>query len=121
MTLANFFYCDEGEYDDKQVCINPQLSMAALESAASRGSVDALSQLGEVYEVGTVAPADLPRAMACYQEVQKKRILSPAREVLTTWRPKASSLITQFNVLKQGASDEYRTTRTAGQLPAYPI
>ncbi|MFC6692711.1 hypothetical protein ACFQD2_19330 [Pseudomonas lini] len=80
VTLANF-YCDEGEYDDKQVCINPQLSMAALESAASRGSVDALSQLGEVYEVGTVAPADLPRAMACYQEVQKKDPESGTRGV----------------------------------------
>jgi hypothetical protein len=70
VTLANF-YCDEGEYDDKHVCINPQQSMAALESAARRGSVDALIQLGEVYEVGTVVPADLPRAMACYLEVQK--------------------------------------------------
>jgi hypothetical protein len=80
VTLANF-YCDEGEYDDKHVCINPQQSMAALESAASRGSVDALSQLGEVYEVGTVVPADLPRAMACYQEVQKKDPESGTRGV----------------------------------------
>lgn len=70
VTLANF-YCDEGEYDDKHVCINPQQSMAALESAARRGSVDALIQLGEVYDVGTVVPADPPRAMACYLEVQK--------------------------------------------------
>lgn len=70
VTLANF-YCDEGEYDDKHVCINPQQSMDTLENAASRGSVAALSQLGEVYEAGTVVPADLPRAMACYREVQK--------------------------------------------------
>lgn len=45
--------------------------MDTLENAASRGSVAALSQLGEVYEAGTVVPADLPRAMACYREVQK--------------------------------------------------
>lgn len=80
VTLANF-YCDEGEYDDKHVCINPQQSMAALESAAHRGSVDALSQLGQVYEVGSIVPADLPRAMACYQEVQKTDRESGARGV----------------------------------------
>lgn len=75
LTLADF-YCDEGEYDDKHVCINPQQSIAALEDAARQGSNDALTRLGEVYETGTVLPTDLPRAMACYQEAQKNGLES---------------------------------------------
>ncbi|WP_139213372.1 sel1 repeat family protein [Pseudomonas sp. ok266] len=66
------FYCDEGEYDYERPCTNPEKSIAALESAAQRGSTKALLRLGEVYETGNVVPSDRPRAMACYQEAQKK-------------------------------------------------
>ncbi|PTC16606.1 hypothetical protein C0J26_30485 [Pseudomonas baetica] len=66
------FYCDEGEYDYERPCTNPEKSIATLESAAQRGSTKALLRLGEVYETGNVVPSDRPRAMACYQEAQKK-------------------------------------------------
>jgi hypothetical protein len=75
LTLADF-YCDEGEYDDEHACINPQLSMTALEDAVRKGSNIALTRLGEVYETGTLQPADLPRAMACYQEAKKNGLES---------------------------------------------
>lgn len=80
LTLADF-YCDEGEYDDRRVCINPQKSIATLENAARRGSTNALLLLGEVYEVGNVVPVDLPRAMACYQEAKKSGLESGTRAV----------------------------------------
>ncbi|MGF6327979.1 TPR repeat protein [Pseudomonas sp. BS3782 TE3695] len=75
LTLADF-YCDEGEYDENHGCINPKQSMATLERAASQGSTNARIRLGEVYEMGTVVPADLPRAMACYREAQKSDLES---------------------------------------------
>lgn len=68
----SMFYCDEGNYDNERPCISPEKSMAALENAAQRGSINALVRLGEVYETGAVVPSDLPRAMACYQEAQRK-------------------------------------------------
>lgn len=75
----SLFYCDEGEYGDDKVCIDPQKSMATLESAALRGSTHALLRLGEVYETGTVVAADLPRAIACYREASKTELKwSPA-------------------------------------------
>ncbi|WP_146041220.1 SEL1-like repeat protein [Pseudomonas sp. MPR-ANC1] len=75
----SLFYCDEGEYGDDKACIDPQKSMATLESAALRGSTHALLRLGEVYETGTVVAADLPRAIACYREASKTELKwSPA-------------------------------------------
>jgi hypothetical protein len=70
VTLA-LFYCDEGDYESKRACIDPQKSIATLESASTRGSTQALIRLGEVYEGDTVVPSDLPRAVACYREAQK--------------------------------------------------
>jgi TPR repeat protein len=74
--FLSLFYCDEGEYDDHKACIDPQKSMATLESAALRGSSHALLRLGDVYEAGTVVAADLPRAMACYREASKTELKS---------------------------------------------
>ncbi|MBK5377528.1 sel1 repeat family protein [Pseudomonas sp. TH43] len=65
------FYCDEGDYEVKRACINPQKSIATLEGAAKRGSTRVLIRLGEIYEGDTVVPSDLPRALACYREAQK--------------------------------------------------
>lgn len=77
--FLSLFYCDEGEYGDDKACIDPQKSMATLESAALRGSTQALLRLGEVYETGTVVAADLPRAIACYREASKTELKwSPA-------------------------------------------
>ncbi|SDT62618.1 hypothetical protein SAMN05216579_5022 [Pseudomonas granadensis] len=70
LTLADF-YCDEGEYDENHGCINPKESIATLERAARLGSTNALIRLGEVYEAGDLVAADLPRAMACYRNIQK--------------------------------------------------
>lgn len=70
LTLADF-YCDEGEYDESHGCINPRESIATLEHAARLGSTNALIRLGEVYEAGALVAADLPRAMACYRNIQK--------------------------------------------------
>jgi TPR repeat protein len=70
LTLADF-YCDEGEYDENHGCINPRESIATLERAARLGSTNALIRLGEVYEAGALVAADLPRAMACYRNIQK--------------------------------------------------
>lgn len=80
------FYCDEGDYDYERPCINPEKSIATLESSAQRGSTKALLRLGEVYETGTVVPSDRPRALACYQEAQKKEPESskPSVERLAT-------------------------------------
>ncbi len=70
LTLADF-YCEEGEYDENHGCINPKESIATLERAARLGSTNALIRLGEVYEAGDLVAADLPRAMACYRNIQK--------------------------------------------------
>ncbi|MHA3734288.1 sel1 repeat family protein [Pseudomonas sp. Eth.TT006] len=70
LTLADF-YCDEGEYDENHGCINPKESIASLERSARLGSTNALIRLGEMYEAGALVAADLPRAMACYRNIQK--------------------------------------------------
>ncbi len=89
------FYCDEGEYDKSRSCINPQKSVASLERAARLGSAGALVQLGESYETGKLVPKDLPRAMACYQDVEKSEREIGARAVarLVTQGVAASSSI----------------------------
>ncbi|MPQ84268.1 sel1 repeat family protein [Pseudomonas sp. MAFF 730085] len=75
------FYCDEGEYDKSRACINPQKSLASLEGAARQGSASALIQLGESYETGKLVSRDLPRAMACYLDVEKSQREIGARAV----------------------------------------
>lgn len=70
VTLAGF-YCDEGNYEETRACVSPGKSLEALVMAARLGSGDALIQLGAAYETGAIVSADLPRAMACYQQAEK--------------------------------------------------
>ncbi|AZD32625.1 SEL1-like repeat protein [Pseudomonas chlororaphis] len=71
LALADF-YCDEGNYEETRPCVHPEKSMSALMQSARSGFPAALIQLGAAYETGSVAPIDLPHAMACYQEANKK-------------------------------------------------
>lgn len=80
IALADF-YCDEGNYEEKRACVNPEKSLGALVSSARLGSPSALIQLGGAYEAGAIIPSDLARAMACYQEADKKGNEAGARGV----------------------------------------
>ncbi|MBA5983485.1 sel1 repeat family protein, partial [Pseudomonas sp. MD195_PC81_125] len=75
------FYCDEGNYEEKRACVSPEKSLSALVTSAQLGSPDALIQLGGAYETGAIIPSDLVRAMACYQEADKKGNEAGARGV----------------------------------------
>lgn len=80
VALADF-YCDEGNYEETRACVSPEKSLGALVSSARLGSPDALIQLGGAYEAGAIVSGDLPRAMACYQEADKKGNEAGARGV----------------------------------------
>ncbi|POA49669.1 sel1 repeat family protein [Pseudomonas sp. MPR-ANC1] len=80
VSLAQF-YCDQGDYEVRRACVDPQKSIATLEGAVMRGSTRALIRLGEVYESDAVVPSDLPRALACYREAQKTMPQLVARKV----------------------------------------
>lgn len=71
LALADF-YCDEGNYEETRACINPEKSLSAIVESARLGSTAALIQLGSAYETGVIVPSDLPRALACYKEAEKK-------------------------------------------------
>ncbi|MDI2141225.1 MULTISPECIES: tetratricopeptide repeat protein [unclassified Pseudomonas] len=75
------FYCDEGNYEETRACVSPEKSLSALVTSAQLGSPDALIQLGGAYETGAIIPSDLVRAMACYQEADKKGNEAGARGV----------------------------------------
>ncbi|MGV8889693.1 MAG: sel1 repeat family protein [Pseudomonas sp.] len=96
------FYCDEGEYDNERVCINPQKSIETLEIAAQQGSTNALIRLGEVYEVGNVVPADLIRAMACYREAQKSD-LEPTTPAIDRLAAKGVVMDNSIQCIKAGS------------------
>lgn len=85
LALANF-YCDEGNYEETRACINPEKSLSAIVESARLGSTAALIQLGSAYETGVIVPSDLPRALACYKEAEKKHHKAGPRGVerLTT-------------------------------------
>ncbi len=70
LALADF-YCDEGNYEEKQACANPEKSLSTLIEVARSGYALALIQLGSAYEAGAIVQTDLPRAMACYKEAEK--------------------------------------------------
>jgi hypothetical protein len=80
IALADF-YCDEGNYEETRACVSPEKSLGALVNSAQLGSADARVQLGGAYETGAIVPVDLPRAMACYQEADRKGNEAGARGV----------------------------------------
>lgn len=71
LTLANF-YCDEGEYGESRPCANPEKSLEALRRSARLGSPVALIELGSTYASGSITERNPQRALACYEEAQRK-------------------------------------------------
>ena len=56
-----------------------------LTAAASDGSVDALSQLADVYKNGLIAPADPVRAYAYEYAVSQSGLVGTASQLLDLW------------------------------------
>ena len=97
LTLANF-YCDEGEYGESRPCANPEKSLEALRRSARLGSPVALIELGSTYASGSITERNPQRALACYEEAQRKGAdgLQPSIDDLKTSGVETSNTVHCF-------------------------